>query len=84
MVRLIANVSKPLRLGLVAFLTAAIGATVGFSLGDSYRPGNPLALMAFLTVVIGVAMGFFAVVWGWVGLMRHSAKSPVIDKPESN
>ena len=64
--------SPPLRLGCLAFLIAALGAALGFSI--DYKPGNPLAYVAFFIVATGVVIGFFSVAWGWVYAIRSASE----------
>jgi hypothetical protein len=61
--RFLTGSPKPVRLGFLGFVVAAIGAALGFSI--DYGPGNPLAYVAFGIVVLGVAIGFLGVGWGW-------------------
>lgn len=60
--------AKPLRLGLLGFAVAAVGAAVGLMV--DYRPGNPLAYLAFGLVATGVVLVFGAVAWGWIAVAR--------------
>ncbi len=63
-----------MRLGLAGFAVAAVGLGIAFAMGESYKPGNPLALLAFGTCVLGVALGFIAVPWGWYRILRSKSK----------
>lgn len=56
-------IKQPLRLGVGAFLVAALGAAMGFS-GHALEL-RWLALVAFWLVVAAVACGLFAILWGW-------------------
>ena len=56
-------IKQPLRLGVGAFLVAALGAGVGFA-AHAFE-WRWLALSAFWLVVVAVVCGFFAVAWGW-------------------
>ena len=62
--------TKPLKLGLAAFLVGSCGAALGFVI--DYGPHNPLSHVVFGVVALSVATGFVALVWGWFAITRRS------------
>ena len=55
-------VTKPMRLALVGFLVAAIGATI--AVASDMPPGEPLSYVALALAVLGIGTGFIGIGWG--------------------
>ena len=62
-------VAKPLRLFLAAFAMGLCGVVFAFVI--DYGPNRPLTYLALGIVALAVAIGFFAIVWGYISIVRY-------------